>query len=210
VALKYSQKATKISEDVAYQTVLRPFSLDIRVSPFVHIQYKNNFGIYLQTFFYNDSPVNGQISQFAFIINNISTPEDKYLLTLDSFRLLEIPSADGDSIIATFKNTFESVPIFIEKNQIFARALNFVYNNEEQFPISMGVYECELLVWVNNEEKTYYKELFKFEITSDTLDEYKKRRAENSTFLGSQIYFTGYTPPLTSKKITKQEYLELN
>ncbi len=196
VSLGLSLLAFTLSGLVAYYSLLKPFSLDIYVDPLVQIQHKSNFGIYLTLDLYNNTPGSGMISKACLIMNNKNNIRDKFLLEFDSFRVMK------DNVV--YVTSEQKIPVFFESNKREIKIMSFLYNYDKQFPISMGIYNCELLVWINNEDKVTYKKVFQIDISSDILDDYKKFRDAGSTNL-IPIDVVGYTP-LKSKKITANEY----
>ncbi len=188
-----------ISVLTSYYIILKPFDLAIHIEPVVQVQYKGNLGLYLKVDFYNKSPRNGLITQLGLILYKATSIENKYLLTLESFRIVK------ESGIFTISE--EWLPIFLQPWQRDSKITNFLYMADEQFPVSSGTYICELLVWTDYEKKAKYVEEFKFEITADVLKTYLDRRETGSTTL-SPIPIVGYTP-LESKKLTNEDYKQL-
>lgn len=200
-ALLISLIALVISVLTSYYNVLKPFELAIRIDPVVSIQHKGNLGLYLDVEFFNKSPKNGLITQLAFVMYKTASMEDKYLLTLHSFRVI---TEDG-----TFGDSEERLPLFFEPWERKSKVLSFIYAVEqEEFPISMGTYTCELLAWTDESIKPKYVKEFKFEISADVLSVYLDRREKGSTTLWP-INIVGYTA-LKSKKLTDAEYRRLH
>lgn len=196
VSIVLSILAVSFSGITTYKNLLKPFELAIRVYNPIQIQYKDNLGLYLNVNFFNKSPQNGLITQVALVLYKTYSPEDKYLLTLSGLRVLK------DFV---YTESEEQLPLFFQPWQRSSKTMSFLYDVKgEEFPISMGTYVCELLVWTEEGMKPKYVEAFKFEITSDLLDRYKERRKGKSTTL-EPINIVGYTP-FKSKKLTDEEY----
>jgi len=196
-AVLISMLALIISFLTAYYQVLKPFHLEIRVHPMMQIQHKTNFGLYVTVDLYNASPKNSVITAACIIIGKAQTWEDIYLLELNSFRVLQ-----EDKV--TYGQSEETLPILIESWKRHNKIMSFIFQADEQFPISQGIYNCELLLWDRQGEKAKFRERFKFDITSDVLEKYKENRKAGSTSL-EPIYVVGYTP-LKSRKLTTDEY----
>ncbi len=190
-----------ISIVIAYQFQLKPFELGIRLDPTIRIQYKGNFGIYIDGDFSNRSPQNGMITNMAVILYKATSPEDKYLLTLLNFRIMNEDDTYGPSE--------EELPLYFQPWQRVGKVMNFLYMlRDEQFPISMGTYMCEFLAWTDDKVKPKYIEHFKFEMTADVLELYLARRDANNSSL-QELNISGYTA-LKSKKMTKENYDQLH
>jgi len=162
VSIVLSILAVSFSGITTYKNLLKPFELAIRVYNPIQIQYKDNLGLYLNVNFFNKSPQNGLITQVALVLYKTYSPEDKYLLTLSGLRVLK------DFV---YTESEEQLPLFFQPWQRSSKTMSFLYDVKgEEFPISMGTYVCELLVWTEEGMKPKYVEAFKFEITSDLLD----------------------------------------
>ena len=120
-----------------------------------------------------------------------------YLLEFNSFRVLA-----EDNVV--YKESEESLPLLLEPWQRYNKLMSFIFEAEEQFPVSQGIHECELLLWDEEQGNARFSRRFRFDITADVLDTYKKNREVGSTSLQS-IHMVGYTP-LKSRKLTQQEY----
>jgi hypothetical protein len=189
--------ALVVSSLTSYNNSLKPFELSVRVSPQMQIQFKGNLGLYMDVDFFNKSPKNGLITELALVLYKITAAEDKYLLEMNSFRVL-----DTNGI---YRPSQEELPIFLVPWQRSSRTISFIYDiPNEQFPVSMGTYECELLVWIDDEYVPKYREKLRFELTADILNVYLARREKQSTTL-QPISIVGYTQ-FKSRKLTTQEY----
>jgi endo-1,4-beta-mannosidase len=166
------------------------------MSPVVQIQHKENFGLYVDLAFQNQSPTGGLITDLVLVINRQETPEDKYLLQSIGFRTIDQQGV--------YRYSEEQMPIFLRPTQWEARTVNFLYVNPEQFPISTGTYVAEVLIWVDYQYKARYCATCRFEISADMLNIYLDRRERGSTFL-QPITVVG-ADVQRSKKITDQEY----
>ncbi len=197
----FSGIALLISGLVAYNTALKSFDLAIRIDPAIQIQHKGNFGIYLDVNFFNRSPKNGLITQLAVILYRTNSIEDKYLLSLSSFRVL---NQDG----VTYGYSQDRLPIFLQPWQRNNKVASFIYQTEDDFPISMGTYVCELLAWTDDGSKPKYIKEIKFEITADILNRYLERRKAGSVTL-EPANVIGYTS-LKARKLTVEEYKQLH
>ena len=201
IAIIISVISILISVYTFYNEILKPFDLIIDLYPEIQIQHKLNFGMYVRASFLNNSPQNGLITQTAIIMFKDTNPEDKYIITFDSFR-----TSDSNKI---YSPSLESLPIFLKPLDRESRIINYLFLKEnEQFPISSGTYVCELLLWIDYNNKPDYRKEFKFTISADMLDWYKMRRDMHSTSLSEPIKISGYAP-LTPRKITMDEYEQL-
>lgn len=203
ISLTLSVIAILVSGSVAYWGTLQPFSLEIWVDPIVQIQHRNNFGVHTNVSFRNESPKSGLVTALAMVINRSENPEDRYLLVFAGFRKLEMV----DSSVAVYRTLEEHLPVFIEPRQWALRTASFIYDTAEQFPISMGTYDFEILVWTNYEERARYREVKKFFVDADILAKYQDRREKGSTWL-EPILSVGSVPK-SSKKLTNAEYQSL-
>ena len=201
ISIILSILAVSFTGITAYKNLLKPFELAIRIDQAVQIQHKGNFGLYLNADFFNKSPQNGLITQLAVILYRTNSREDKYLLELSSFRVL-----NEDNI--TYSYSQEKLPIFSQPWQRNNKTMSFIYQREEGFPISTGTYICELLIWIDDSIKPKYVKEIKFEITTDVFNLYSERRKAGSVTL-EPTNVVGYTP-LKSKKLTDEEYKRLH
>lgn len=184
-----------------YYTIFKTFDLKVDLNPEIKIQYRNNLGFYIFTSFFNNSPNNGSITKIAMVLYQSSSPDDKYLFTFEGFRETKEQGI--------YTSSDENLPIFFKPWSRETRVMNFIYTKtNEQFPIAMGTYISELYFWTDNSEKPSYRHQFSFDISADILDFYKEKRINNSTVLSPDIKIQGYAP-LTSRKLTIQEYEEL-
>jgi len=157
-------------------------------------------GIYLNIDFYNKSPKSGLISEAFLILYRNDNISEKYVLEFTSFRLL-------DSTKTIYKDSEERFPLVIMPKERINKTLSFLYNIEEQFPITMDVYNAELVILIGDNNKPKYIEKFKIDITKDVLDSYTDKRDKKSTSV-EWISVLGYTP-MKSKKITEKEYINI-
>ena len=200
ISLAASVIAVGVTGIVAYWGTLKPFSLGVWVDPVVQIQHQKNLGVQINLSFRNESPRSGLVSGLAMVMNKSENPEDKYLLTCIGFKTYE----RVDSATAVYRPTGEQLPVLIGSRQWASRTAGFVYTASEQFPISMGTYDCQVLVWTDYEERARFSESMKFEITAEILDTYEDRRDRGSTWL-EPIPTVG-TVPLESEKLSTAEY----
>jgi hypothetical protein len=184
---------------VTYRTSLKPFSVVTWIEPVVQLHHKGNLGVYLDFSFWNDSPRPGLITGLAVVLYRTESAEDKYMLELNSFRV-----ADSTGV---YHDSEERLPVFLEPWQWTSRTASFIYEDSQQFPIAMGTYNCELLVWVNHEERSRYRSGRRFDISLDNLSTYAKRRDAGSTTL-EPIVTVGATL-LKAHKLSKEEYESL-
>ena len=183
----------------SYSTIWKSLDLELRVYPTIQIQHKGNLGIYLDVTFINESPQLGIVSETGVVLYKVDNPDDKYLLEFVGFRKLE------DKRV--YRDAEDKLPMAVPPNQWSARTLNYLYKMDDEFPISPGTYVCELHVWTNYETVAEYSKVFKFEISSDILDGYKKLRDVASSSLQS-ITISGHVS-LESKKLSLDEYRQL-
>jgi len=182
-----------------YFNSLKSFDLEIRVSPNIgmHRFMGENLGIYLDLYMNNKSPKYGLITDACIILNHAQSPEDKYLLKFASFRVM-------DSTKQTYIESEERLPFLFRPWQGDSKIFSFVYDKSEEFPISMGKFNCELLIWINDNTKADYSRSFRFQITDIILKEYNFRKEYKSSTI-QWIQQIGYTP-LESKKLSAAEY----
>ena len=185
---------------VAYQNSLKSFDPSIRLAPEVGIQHSGNLGLYVTVDIDNRSPRSGLIQDFRIVLWNKQASDDKYLLSFRSFRVL-----NPDDI--SWSDSKERMPLLIEPWQRVSKVLAFVYGSEDEFPISMGTYDCELYYWSDYQDQPLKSAPFSFALTKDVLDGYVASRNSKSTSIMFQN-IVGHTP-LTSKKLTKDEYKAL-
>lgn len=197
ISIILSVLAVSFSGITAYKNLLKPFELAIGIDQAVQIQHKMNFGLYLDADFFNKSPQNGVVTQVAVILYRTNSKEDKYLLELNSFRVL-----NEDNV--TYSYSPEKLPIFFEPWQRKSKTMSFIYQTGEEFPVSTGTYVCELLVWIDDSTRPKYVREIKFEITTDIYNLYSERRKAGSVTL-EPTNVVGYTP-LQSRKLTTEEY----
>lgn len=197
VSVVFSILAILISFLTPYYTVLKPFDPIIRIDPKMGLQHKVRLGLYINIDLLNNSPRSGLITEACVILYNVQSPEDRYLLEFLSFRVL-------DEKKVAYGLSEEELPLIIEPRQRTNKTIAFYYANEQPFPISMGTYVGELMLWSDNGRKTSYSKEFSFQISKDILDEYVKFR-DSGRYMVQEIYAIGYTP-LESKKLTKGEY----
>lgn len=190
--------AILISGAVSYYNVLKPFELEVRIDNVVQIQHKiDNFGIYIDAAFFNNSPRNGKITQTTLILYKSDSKEDKYLLELMGFMIQQ------DRFV--YAPSEEKPRIYFKPWEMQNRVMNFIYlRKDEQFPIMTGTYICELLIWIDDSSKPKYIKEIKFQITPEILEKYQNLKERGSTNLLS-VNIVGYTP-LISKKLSKEEY----
>jgi hypothetical protein len=201
-ALGISILSLAVSAVTSYYALLKPFDMVVTLQPQIQIQHKVNFGIYLSASFVNKSPSNGTITNAALVTYKDSSPDDKYLLNFMAFRVL-------DKATETYGEAQESLPIFLKPGQIETRTMNFIYFTEkEMFPISTGTYVCELLLWIDAQEKPTYKKQFKFDLSADLLQYYLLKRSQGSTTLSPPIELAGFSQ-LTARKLNRLEYNQL-
>jgi hypothetical protein len=201
ISIIISVVALAVSFFVAYRNVLKPFELTIHVDPTIHIQHKTNFGLYLQTDFFNNSPSYGQITQLGLVVYKRGSEEDKFLLTLFAFPVI---GANG-----VYTDSQEKLPLFFQPWQRSSKTMNFIYLvKDEPFPLASGTYDGELMVWTTYDTKPTYVESFKFDISGELLKVYMDRKEWGSTTL-EPLSIVGYTP-LKSQKLTPDEYERLH
>jgi len=201
VSIMIAEIALAISILTSYRNVLKPFELVIRIDPQMQIQHKTNLGLYVHVDLFNKSPTNGLITQVALILYKTASIENKYLLTFNSFRVI-----DKDGVYSASE---EELPLFFEPWERKTKVMSFIFDiRDEEFPVSTGTYACELLVWTDCSKMARYVEEFKFEISADVLSAYLDRREKGSTTL-EPIDIVGYTR-LKSKKLTEEEYKQLH
>jgi hypothetical protein len=147
-----------ISIITIYPTTLKSFSIDTYIHSKINIQYKNIFGLYIKSSFFNNSPKYGSITNMAVIISKTTNKEDKYLLTFDSFRILDEKGIG-------YKISDEKFPIFFKPRERQNKTINFLFTLDDiDFPISTGTYECDFLVYLQNEDNPPVISKYKFDI----------------------------------------------
>lgn len=200
VSILISVIALFVSFGVAYKNVLKPFELVIHINPAMQIQHKTNFGLYLIADFFNNSPNNGQITQLGVVLYKTGSEEDKYLLTLLGFRVI-----DSSGI---YSSSEEELPLFFQPWQRQSKTMNFIYRiRDEEFPLASGTYVGELLLWTDYGQRPKYICNFKFNVTGDALKAYLDRKQSGSTTL-EPLTIVGYTP-MKSRKLTPEDYKRL-
>ena len=201
-ALIISLLSFAVSLVTSYYALLKPFDMVTTLQPQIQIQHKTNFGIYLSASFVNKSPSNGTITKTALVIYKESSPDDKYLMNFLAFRVLD---KTGD----VYSESQESLPIFLKPGEIETRTMNFIYDTQKEvFPVSTGTYVCELLLWLDAQEKPTYKNQFKFDLSADILQYYLLKRSQGSTTLSPPIQLVGFSQ-FTSRKLSPLEYNQL-
>jgi hypothetical protein len=197
ISIALSTIAVVLSLYVNYVKVFKPFELLIRIDPVVRIHPDHGcFAIHLDIDFFNDSPKTGLITKACVMLCNTGNMEDSYLLPLMSFMVV---GEDGIYI-----SSQEKLPLLFQSHQRRSKTMKFVYDtSDEQFPISMAIYECKLLIWVDDAEYPEYSNDFRFEITSSTLKLYNTIEAENLQDL-VEINRVGFIP-LKAHRLTKNE-----
>ncbi len=197
LAIVISFVAVLISFLSPYYNILKPFELDVRVDPKIGLHHRDNFGLYVNVDVHNRSPRAGLITDICLVLYGSNSPQDKYLFEIKDFRVLL-----EDEI--TYTSSEEKLPLLVEPRQRMNKMVRFVYDSDEEFPISMGTYICEVLLWISDNQKADYVEEFQFKITKDVLDKYIELREKKSTNL-QWLSVIGHTP-LESKKLTTGEY----
>lgn len=199
IAVVISLFALFISSWEGYHGVLKPFDLEIRIDPEIQIHHKTNFGLYLNAEFFNNSPNFGLIRRISLVLYKPTSKEDKYLITLNSFRIL------GDGV---YIQSEEKLPLSFQPWQRTTKMMSFIYDADEQFPISGGTWICELLVWTDERTTPKYFQEIKFDVREDLLQVYLARRKVESTTL-EPTNIVGYTP-VKSQKLTHEDYQQLH
>jgi len=187
-----------IAAYMLWTTQLRSFNIDITVQPTLQIQQKlGQFGMYVTSAFLNDTYRSGYITQVCLLLAHSNSRDDRYLLTFNSFRIMsEDKSAFGPSE--------KLLPIYLQGKEQATRICNFLYDADEPFPLAAGVYNAELLVWTDWDEKADFSHEFSLLISEENAREYVSRKEQSSTRL-IMIDMVGYAP-LKSRKLSRNEY----
>lgn len=200
VALLVSAGALLVSILVGYKGTLQPFMLRFWLSPVVQLQHKGNLGLYIDFTVQNPSPASGIINEMVLVVHRLETPQDRYLLQCIGFM-----ASDERGIAWTLSE--EQLPIFMGPGQSAFRTANFLYTNEEHFPIATGVYVAELLVWTDYEPRARYAPTCEFQVSADMLAKYQEWRMKGLTRL-QKVPIVG-ARHLECRKISEAEYREL-
>jgi hypothetical protein len=199
VSLAVALLSLTVSGAVAYRTSLAPFAPRIWIYPVIQMQHKTNLGLYLDVTFRNGSPTAGLVSEMALILSRPGSEEDRYLLNFAGFR-----TRDEEGVYGVYGGSEDRLPLKLAPHQWTSKTLSFIYLSPDHFPISTGTFNCQLLVWVNYENRARYTETRRFEISAEVLERYTELRESGSTQLQS-IEVVG-AKKLESRKLSEGEY----
>jgi len=117
--------------------------------------------LYFHIAFKNEAPTVGIITDLALVLNKSESHGEKYLFVFNGFRFLDSTGV--------FMDSEERLPIILGPSQWDSRTTRFIYMTSEEFHVTEGMYNAELLIFTDFNRKARYATSCKFEISADIL-----------------------------------------